>query len=392
MTVLDEGTQLDGVAAARSLREITAREAARCEDGRTLTPEMVDALWTSGLMTYLNVPEAGGVEPSFAEVMETWIELAWQDGSLGWIGIANFPSAMVASAYLPDAGFSAMFGDPARRVTTGGQFFPNGAGVRTDGGYVLTGSWNFGSGTGHSEYVAAGFFPIVDGQGVFDLAEMRAALVPRDQVVFLDNWNVQGLRGTGSFDYSVTDVFVPDELCFPLFQREPARGASPLFRLGLMPITAAGHACWALGVAKSMLDDVAELAQTKSRMSDMEPLVRRPIFQRNFAHFTGMWRAARAGVFEAFTAAESAVAAGHALTPQLRADMRVAATYATEASREVSQWAHLAAGTTAIRNGSRLERAFRDIYTGTQHAFISEKTYIDAAQIYLGVIEDRPGL
>jgi alkylation response protein AidB-like acyl-CoA dehydrogenase len=141
-----------------------------------------------------------------------------------------------------------------------------------------------------------------------------------------------------------------------------------------------------------MLDDVAELAQTKSRMSDMEPLVKRPTFQRNFAHFTGMWRAARAGVMEAFTAAERAAAAGDALTPHLRADMRVAATYATEASREISQWAHLAAGTSAIRNGSRLERAFRDIYTGTQHAFISEKTYIDSAQIYLGVIEDQPGL
>jgi alkylation response protein AidB-like acyl-CoA dehydrogenase len=70
----------------------------------------------------------------------------------------------------------------------------------------------------------------------------------------------------------------------------------------------------------------------------------------------------------------------------------VAATYATEACREVVQWAHLSAGTTAIREGSRLERAFRDMYTGTQHAFISEKTYIDAAQVMLGVAADSPAL
>ena len=76
----------------------------------------------------------------------------------------------------------------------------------------------------------------------------------------------------------------------------------------------------------------------------------------------------------------------------MRADMRVAATYATEASREIVQWAHLAAGTTAIREGSRLERAFRDMYTGTQHVFIGEKTYTDAAQIHLGLIEDQFGL
>lgn len=382
-------TVTDGMSAARSLRQVSSQEAANSEEQRTLSARMVDALWDSGLMTYLNVPEAGGSEPSFAEVIEMWIELAWQDGSLGWIGIANFPSAMAASAYLPAAGFAEVFGAPGRRVTAGGQFFPHGAGTTTDGGYRLSGSWNFGSGTGHSEYIACGFFPMADGEMVFD---MQVAYVPRDEVVFLDGWDVQGLRGTGSFDYSVTDVFVPQHRCFPLFEREPQRGSSPLFKMGLMPVTAAGHASWALGVAKSMLDDVAELSLTKSRMSDMEPLARRATFQRNLAHFTGMWRAARAGVVEAFTAAERAVSLGGPLTPRQRADMRVAATYATDAAREVAQFAHLAAGTTAIRNGSRLERAFRDMYTGTQHAFISEKTYIDAAQVMLGLEEDKPGL
>jgi alkylation response protein AidB-like acyl-CoA dehydrogenase len=385
-------TTLDGPGAARTLREISSREAAASEAERTLSAPMVDALWVSGLMTYLNPPEAGGCEPSFADVIETWIELAWQDGSLGWIGIANLPSAMAASAYLPEAGFREVFGGPTRRVTVGGQFFPNGTGDATDGGYVLSGSWNFGSGTGHSEFVACGFFPVVDGEAVFDVAEIRAAIVPREQVTFTDGWHVQGLRGTGSYDYSVDTVFVPEHRCFRLFTREPERGSSPLLRLGLMPVTAAGHASWALGVSKSMLDDVAELALTKARMSDMETLARRQTFQRNLAHFTGMWRAARAGVVEAFTRAEETVAAREPLTPRIRADLRVAATYATEASREVGQWAHLAAGTSAIRNGSRLERAFRDLYTGTQHAFISEKTYIDSAQILLGLEEDMPGL
>ena len=83
---------------------------------------------------------------------------------------------------------------------------------------------------------------------------------------------------------------------------------------------------------------------------------------------------------------------GGDLTPSMRADLRVAATYATEASREVVQWAHLAAGTSAIREGSRLERAFRDLYTGTQHVFIGEKTYIDAARIHLGLVDDQLGL
>ncbi len=382
----------DGVATARSLRELTAREAPRSEADRTLSPNLVEALWTTGLMTYLNTLDAGGTEPSFTDVIETWIELAWQDASLGWIGIANLPSTMAASAFLPEAGFQELFGDTSRRVTLAGQFFPNGTGDARDDGYVVSGSWNFGSGVGHSQYVACGFFPIVDGEAVFDLTQIRAAIVPREQVTFTDGWHVQGLRGTGSYDYSVSEVFVPEDRCFPLFTRAPRRGASPLFRMGLMPVTAAGHAAWALGVSKSMLDDVAELALTKARMSDMETLARRQTFQRNLAHFTGMWRAAHAGVLAAFIDAERAISAGDDLTPMMRADLRVAATYATEAAREVGQWAHLAAGTTAIRDGSRLERAFRDLYTGTQHAFISEKTYIDSAQIWLGLEEDLPGV
>lgn len=389
MTLLDRNLDMSGPDAARGLRETSLTEAAASEVARTLTEPMVDALWGSGLMTFLNVPEAGGSQPSFAEVMETWLELAWQDGSLGWIGIANFPSAMAASAYLTDEGFDEVFGDKLVRTTVGGQFFPNGRGIDMGDSYVVTGSWNFGSGTGHSRYVAAGFLPVVDGEATFDI---QAAIIPREEIRFLDGWNVQGLRGTGSYDYAVDELVVPKSRCFPLFKKEPERGTSPLFKMGLMPITAAGHACWVLGVARSMLDDIAELAQTKSRMSDMEPLVRRATFQRNFAHHTGMWRAARAGVFEAFTEAERLVLAGEPLSVQVRADMRIAANYATEASREVAQWAHLAAGTTAIRDGSRLERAFRDVYTGTQHAFISEKVYIDSAQVLLGLVDEHPGL
>ena len=56
------------------------------------------------------------------------------------------------------------------------------------------------------------------------------------------------------------------------------------------------------------------------------------------------------------------------------------------------QFCHLAAGTTAIREGSRLERAFRDLYTGTQHTFIGEKTYLDVANVMLGLTDQNPGL
>jgi len=383
------------VALARGMRDLVQAEAAESERMRTLTPAIVNEMWASGLMSSFNPVAAGGVEPSFTEMIETWIEMAWQDGSFGWIGIANLPSSFAAAAYLPDEGFAEVFTAHDNRVTMGGQFFPNGQGTAVDGGYLLNGSWSFGSGTGHSEYVAAGFFPMDNGEMRWiseGLPDMQVAVLPRSEINFKDGWHVQGLKGTGSYDYSVENVFVPTSRTFGLFDREPYRGASPATRMGMMPITAAGHASWALGVAKSMLDDVQELAATKYRMSDMESLASRPTFQKGLAHHRASWRAARLLVLDAFTTAEAAVAAGEYLTPALRADMRVAAVYATDTARSCAEWAHLVAGTSSIREGSRLERAFRDVYTGTQHAFISEKVAIDAAQIWLGIIEDKPGL
>jgi alkylation response protein AidB-like acyl-CoA dehydrogenase len=383
------------VGLARGMRELVQEQAGESERSRTLSKPIVDQMWATGLMTAFNPVEAGGAEPSFAEMIETWIEMAWQDGSFGWVGIANLPSSFAAAAYLPDDGFAEVFTANQNRVTMGGQFFPNGQGHATDGGFTLSGSWSFGSGTGHAEYVAAGFFPMDDGEMRWiseGVPDMRVAVVPRDQITFNDGWFVQGLKGTGSYDYTVQDLFVPEYRTFQLFSREPRRGTSPATRMGMMPITAAGHASWALGVAKSMLDDVQELAATKFRMSDMASLASRPTFQKGLAHHVAAWRAARLLVLEAFTTAEAAVASGEALTPALRADMRVAAVYATDVARECAEWAHLVAGTSSIREGSRLERAFRDIYTGTQHAFISEKVAMDAAQIWLGIIEDQFGL
>ena len=379
---------------ARSLETTALREAGPSEAQRTLTAPLVQALWDSGLMQFMNPATAGGREPGFGELIETWMEMARQDGSLGWIGIANLPSACFAAAYLPDEGFAEVFSAHDNRITMGGQFFPNGTGNKVPGGYEVSGAWQFGSGTGHSEYVCAGFLPM-DGEemvmGDDGMPVMLVAVVPREQVTFTDGWHVQGLKGTGSYDYELQQVFVPEYRTYPLFTREPRRGGD-MYRFGVMPLTGCGHAAWALGVARSAIDDVVELAKEKTRMGEGNSIAHKLTFQRNLAHHEGMWRAAHRLVVDTYTDMEQRLADGEALTPAMRAEMRVAATYATEASREVVQWAHLAAGTTAIREGSRLERAFRDMYTGTQHAFISENTYTEAGKLMLGLIEDSPAL
>ena len=126
------------VGLARGMRDLVKAEAAEAEKTRTLTPAVVQEMWASGLMSAFNPRQAGGVEPSFSQMIETWIEMAWQDGSFGWIGIANLPSSFAAAAYLPEDGFAEVFTANDNHVTMGGQFFPNGQGPVVDGGYRLT--------------------------------------------------------------------------------------------------------------------------------------------------------------------------------------------------------------------------------------------------------------
>ena len=384
-----------GVEMARGIRQVVRDEAAENERDRTLNKNTVEALWQSGLMQFQNPSEAGGAEPSVPQMLEVWEELAWQDGSIGWIGIANLPSAAFSAAYLPDEGFAEVFTAHDNRVALGGQFAPNGQGTVTDGGYSVSGKWNFGSGIGHSDYIAAGFIPFRDAAPVMNresgLPDMRVAIVPRSEVCFTDGWYVTGLKATGSFDYEFNDVFVPECRTFPLFTRVPRRGGD-VFRLGIMPITGAGHGAWALGVSRSSLDDVVVLAESKQRMGDLSTLATKTTFQAGLAHHEAMWRAAWSLLREAHEEVWEQIANGAELSLNMRADLRMAATFATEASREIVQWVHLAAGTTAIREGSRLERGFRDMYTGTQHAFISEKTYIDSANVLLGLTDQLPAL
>ena len=380
---------------ARGMRDLGSAEAAESERLRTLSPAIVDEMWASGLMVAFNPKAAGGVEPSFHQMIDTWIEMAWQDGSFGWIGIANLPSTFAAATYLPDEGFDEIFTRNDSRITIGGQYFPNGQGTAVDGGYRLNGAWSFGSGTGHSAYIGAGFFPMDNGEMRWvseGIPDMRVAFLPREEVNFTDGWHVQGLKGTGSYDYNVADVFVPEYRTMPLFAREPFRR-----KLGGQPDgTDAHHRCRPRLVRPGRRQEHARRCRGTRGHQGADERYGHAGKPSDLPEGSRPPRRCLAGGSAAgdrcLSTAEAAVDAGNDLTPQLRADMRVAAVYATDTARAAAEWAHLAAGTTAIREGNRLERAFRDIYTGTQHAFISEKVAMDVAQIWLGIIDDQFGL
>ena len=379
-----------------SVAAVVEAEAAASEEARTMTPAIVGAMWESGLMRHLNPAAAGGTEPSFAEMIETWIAMARLDGSFGWIGIANLPSSAAAAAYLPEAGFDEVFAANDGRVTMGGQFFPNGTGATTEGGYRLTGSWNFGSGTGHSEYVAAGFMPLVDGdlvmiaEGVPELRVGDPAPSGGDLHRRLARAGPQGhrlvrLQRLGPLRPVVAHLRALHPRAAPWLVACVQDGAHPDHRGGsreLGPRRRREHAGRRPGARRDQdPHGRADVTRPQAELPAGPGPPPRHVAGRPPPRPRRLRRPRR-----------PTSRAGEPLTATHRADLRVAAVYATDCCRAIAEWAHLASGTTAIREGSRLERAFRDMYTGTQHAFISEKVAMDAAQVWLGIQPDPIGL
>ncbi len=382
---------------ARALAASIEAHAPRAEELRTLAPETVRALADAGLFRFGLPRELGGEDADFRTAIEVWEEVARADGSAGWTLMANGSGSAAAAAYLSDDAVAKIFGGDAG-ATIGGQFAPRGLGQREGGGWRVTGSYSFGSGSGHSRYVSAGFIPMENGAPRMlpnGLPDMRVGFVPREQIEFTDNWNTLGLRGTGSFDYEVRGALIPDGFHFGLFDREPRRGGpayQAVFRLNMMMMTAAGHAAWALGIGRRALDEARAMATTRQRMGDSTALAGRLTFQRGYMDAEAKLRAARLLVLDSFTAVQSAAERGVAETIEQRAMVRAATVFATDAAREACDFAHLRAGTVAIRTGSVLERCFRDIHTGSQHAFIGEKVMTDAATVALGTAENVIGL
>ncbi len=384
-------TRDEALAAARAIAPILESGASEAETQRTLPEKTVAAMKEAGVFKLFQPREVGGYEADFETQIVVAEELSRADGSAGWNSIANGPSSGFAGAYLADDCVAEIF--PGEHENCfGGQFAPNGQGIAETGGFRLTGSWHFGSGTGHSEYVMGGFVPIFDGQPKVletGLPDMRVACIPRDKITFTDGWFVMGLAGTGSFDYECQDVFVPESWTYPLFTTEPKRGGA-MYRMGIMPTVCAGHAAWALGVARRALDEVNDLARGHTRMGNETNLAKRPTFQKDYIRAECRLRAARLLVLDVFGEILDVAKSGRDLAIDERAAMRSAATYATEAAKEVVDVAHLIAGTAAVRSGHALERCFRDMHTGTQHTFIGEDTYLQSAEVMLGERTESP--
>lgn len=336
----------------------------------------VEAMVEAGLHAIATPKEVGGAELALVDQLDVFAELSRADGSAGWCAMANAVTVAFFGAWTPNRFTDELFADGVPLAA--GQFAPNGVAVPDGDGYRVTGQYQFGSGIGHSQWAGAGTLTQPDDGS--DPA-IRFALMPIDQVELQGNWNVLGLESTASWDYVVDDVFVPAEATFDFFAPERHRGGA-VYDLGVLCLTACGHAGFALGVGRRIIDELTALAADRLRMGAATTLAESEHFQRELATMESRWRACDAWLHQAFTDVQhEAETTG---PDQGSIDwVRQATVHATRELADVARDAYLAAGTTALREGP-LQRGFRDLHAGSQHFFASPAATIDVARGLLG--------
>lgn len=357
------------VDAARDLKPTISALVADASPDEPLSDEIVGLLVDADLHAVMTPRDVGGLELSLVDCLDVFTELSWADGSTGWCAMANAATIGFFGAWAGDSFADELFADGVPLAA--GQFAPNGTSTPDGDGYVVTGDYQFGSGVNHSSWVGAGTLTVApEGEDTTILF----ALMPRDRVRLMGNWDVLGLERTASYDYEVRDVYVPADATFDFFAPVRRRGG-PVYDLGVLPLTAVGHAGFALGTTRRAIDELVDIATTKERLGASAPMRDQERFLIQLADLESRWRATDAWLRGAAAEAEQSTAEGPADLTKATA-LRQATVFATQEGADIARCAYRLSGTSGLRDGP-LSQAFRDLHAGTQHFFAGEAASID---------------
>ena len=351
-------------------------------DGR-LPPALVKSLAGAGFFRMLIPHVVGGLETDILTMLEVFEEMAKVDGSVGWCTMIGATGGLV-SAYLREDVAQAIYGsDPL--VITGGALAPTGKAVAVDGGYRVSGRWQFNSGCQHCSWLM-GTCLTFDGdtprKGKNGEPVSTMMIFPATEVDIIDTWSVSGLRGSGSHDIAVDNLFVPDGYQASLVS-DRSYHEGPLYRFPVFGLLAASVASVALGMARGALNAFKELAPKKRLTTTRKRLAQREVVQMQVAQAEGLLRSGRAFLFNTVQEVWNDVLAQRAPSLEQRALLRLAATQAAIHAAQAIDLVYHAAGTSAIWAHSRLQRHFRDIHVVTQHAILSSPIYEMTGRVFL---------
>ncbi|MCR2783281.1 MULTISPECIES: acyl-CoA dehydrogenase family protein [unclassified Microbacterium] len=340
---------------------------------RRIPADLHKTLRDAGMYRLLLPSSHGGLQASSDEVLDVIETLAAVDGSVAWATSIGIQSPAVLS-WLPRATFERIYAEGSD-ITVGGAFGPQGQAEVVDGGYRVTGRWGFASGCDNWDFLFANCVVTQGGQprpggpdGPPGQPATRAMLVPRADAEIIDTWHTLGMRGTGSNDFTLQDVFVPEEFTFGLGAEPCIPGITryPLIEFGFE------LASIAIGVAQGALNDVADSAAGRQRVMARTRIADDAVAQHRIGRAHTELRAARALI--------RASALSLRENPEqdfigLMTEASAANASVIDTCIDVVGMCFRTYGARGIYSDSSLQRRLRDIYTIAQHATLNDSAW-----------------
>ncbi|MCT2582008.1 acyl-CoA dehydrogenase family protein [Actinophytocola gossypii] len=368
-------TTFDGVLAELAERRVEFREQ------RYVPRDFVDRLKELGLYRAATPAKFGGEPLPPADFLDRIERISVVDGSTGWV--ASFGSALIYLAALPVETQAELYRDGPDVVFAGG-LFPVQAAAPTERGYTVDGHWKFASGCVAADVIGVGIRDAEAADG-----KPRVAVLRPEDVEIVRDWDVVGMRGTGSFDLVVRGVEVPREWTF-------IRGGSPtvdepLYRYPTIAYAAQVLAVVGAGVARAALDYAEEVGAGYAGVTGAPKLADRPYYRAEIARAEAALRSARAWFYEVSHEVWETVVAGDPATDEQNAHLRLSSAHLARTSSDVVGSLVEISGTAPIGSTHPLQLLLGDALVPKQHAFLGPAMYDAAGAVLMGLPPTTPG-
>lgn len=362
--------------AVESIRPTLEACAAENEVGGTLAAPAVEALRDTGLLALKLPRELGGAEADPIVQMDVIEAVTLIDPAAAW---SMFISSAVVGGTAANASeevLELLFRD-GRHPSMAGTLKPDGQARRVDGGFRISGRWSWGSGIRHADFVRVMSF-------ADEPKTVIGAVIPLSDVEVVDNWHVLGMKGTGSCDYVLDDVFVADVMVNDMATVTQQRGGA-LYRMGMPGYVVNEHMIFAMALAKRSLHAFIDFTVQKRRgYMGATTIADRATVQRFVSEASLQLHAGRLLCDEVLTRLFTAAELGPPAA-DVSAEARAAATYVTDLAIDIVSAAFRHAGGQAVYLDSEFERCLRDLYTIQSHFVVHDSSFEQHGQLLLGV-------
>ena len=362
------------LAAVQPLLPELAARAGEMEVVRRLPADLAQKLAQAGVFRMVTPTQFGGLQYSPRQICDAVAAIAEANASAGWCAMIGATTSMNA-AYMDPVYAAEIYSDPM--AITGGVFAPMGKAVRDGDDYIVTGRWQWGSGSANCIWLCGGAL-VYDGETLQMLPsgrpENRMMVFPASDAELIDTWHVMGLKGTGSGDIKVERLRVPAGRTVSLVSDKP-RIAAPLYAFPAFGLLALGVASVALGNARGALDAFVSLGKVKKSQGSSRTLGERATVNSETARCEAAYRAARAYLHAEIDETWAVAQESGEIPVARRAALRMACTHMVRTSAEICRTVYDLGGGAALFDDNDLQRRFRDAHAMTQHIVTAPSTW-----------------